>query len=206
VTRLPDPACSLVCGYRDRPGWKAGDNHGPCRNSAGGTLDTGTTESKEHRVPTSWRTGAERLAYRRAPPRVLLHRWRRFVDDCPRFMPSPWAARAAPLDGMLALSSFVPVMGAVAFCGPSPAVRSLSCTGPGPSWKVRLAGRDVLSTADRRPLRNWTCLGGSDDRNALPLLNAESGELMSLKICISLGCDLAFRTVVERPTILSAGR
>ena len=48
-------------------------------------------------VPREWAEGFARLDIAQRPCDVPLRRWRRFIDDCGRFLDSGWAARAAAL-------------------------------------------------------------------------------------------------------------
>jgi hypothetical protein len=50
-----------------------------------------------HGAPIEWIQGVDILHLRPRPSRIPGHRWRLFVDDCRRFVASPWAGRAAEL-------------------------------------------------------------------------------------------------------------
>jgi hypothetical protein len=49
------------------------------------------------RVPLEWTRGVAILQLRPRPSGIPGHRWRLFVEDCRRFVASPWAKRAAKL-------------------------------------------------------------------------------------------------------------
>jgi hypothetical protein len=48
-------------------------------------------------IPRAWAEGLARLDPARPPADISPYRWRRFVDDCGRFLDAGWAARAAEL-------------------------------------------------------------------------------------------------------------
>jgi len=48
-------------------------------------------------VPLEWTRGVAILQLRPRPSSIPGHRWRLFVEDCRRFVASPWAKRAAEL-------------------------------------------------------------------------------------------------------------
>src|SRR4029077_19429351 len=45
-------------------------------------------------VPLEWTRGVAMLQLRPRPSGIPGHRWRLFVEDCRRFVASPWARRA----------------------------------------------------------------------------------------------------------------
>jgi hypothetical protein len=54
-------------------------------------------DAASQRIPIEWVRGVA-LARRRPPPSSIpAHRWRIFIQDCLRFLASPWAERAAEL-------------------------------------------------------------------------------------------------------------
>jgi hypothetical protein len=52
---------------------------------------------RPHGVPLDWARGVAVLQLRPRPSGIPGHRWRLFVEDCRRFVASPWASRAAEL-------------------------------------------------------------------------------------------------------------
>ena len=52
---------------------------------------------RPHGVPLEWTRGVAILQLRPRPSGIPGHRWRLFVEDCRRFVASPWARRAAEL-------------------------------------------------------------------------------------------------------------
>jgi hypothetical protein len=50
-----------------------------------------------HGVPPDWAHGVAILQLRPRPSGIPGHRWRLFIEDCRRFVASPWARRAAEL-------------------------------------------------------------------------------------------------------------
>jgi hypothetical protein len=59
--------------------------------------DVATDDIARRRVPLEWVQGVEFLKQRPRPSGIPAHRWRLFVEDCRRFLASPWAARAREL-------------------------------------------------------------------------------------------------------------
>jgi hypothetical protein len=52
---------------------------------------------RPHGVPLDWARGVAILQLRARPSGIPGHRWRSFIEDCRRFVASPWARRAAEL-------------------------------------------------------------------------------------------------------------
>jgi hypothetical protein len=48
-------------------------------------------------VPPDWIRGVELIQLRPRPSGIPVHRWRLFIEDCRRFLASPWAPRASEL-------------------------------------------------------------------------------------------------------------
>jgi hypothetical protein len=67
------------------------------------TSDRNSTEPG--RIPSEWRDGFTILEIRPAPRDVPVPKWNQIVNDCRRFLSSPWAARAYKL-GWSTLSLF----------------------------------------------------------------------------------------------------
>jgi hypothetical protein len=60
--------------------------------------EVATDDASTRRVPFEWVRGVALLKGRPRPTGIPQHRWRLFVEDCVRFLASPWAERAAELD------------------------------------------------------------------------------------------------------------
>jgi hypothetical protein len=53
--------------------------------------------ARPHGAPLEWTRGVAILQLRPRPSGIPGHRWRLFIEDCRRFVASPWARRAAEL-------------------------------------------------------------------------------------------------------------
>jgi hypothetical protein len=56
-----------------------------------------TDDASTRWVPFDWIRGVELIQLRPRPSGIPVHRWRLFIEDCRRFLASPWAERAADL-------------------------------------------------------------------------------------------------------------
>jgi hypothetical protein len=59
--------------------------------------EVATDDASTRRVPFDWVRGIELLQLRSRPLGIPAQRWRVFIEDCRRFLASPWAERAAEL-------------------------------------------------------------------------------------------------------------
>jgi hypothetical protein len=56
-----------------------------------------SADERPRGAPLEWTRGVDILQQRPRPLGIPAHRWRLFVDDCKRFVASPWAKLAADL-------------------------------------------------------------------------------------------------------------
>jgi hypothetical protein len=56
-----------------------------------------TDDASTRWVPFDWIRGVELIQLRPRPSGIPVHRWRLFIEDCRRFLASPWPERAAEL-------------------------------------------------------------------------------------------------------------
>jgi hypothetical protein len=59
--------------------------------------EVATDDTSTHWIPSDWIRGVELTQLRPRPLGIPVHRWRLFVEDCRRFLASPWAPRASEL-------------------------------------------------------------------------------------------------------------
>jgi hypothetical protein len=59
--------------------------------------EVATDDASTRWVPFDWIRGVELIQLRPRPSGIPVHRWRLFIEDCRRFLASPWAERAAEL-------------------------------------------------------------------------------------------------------------